>query len=495
MNPAQRRSLFSLYLAYFADYFSWGVAIAYLAIYIGTDQSPFTNLYWNTDIALGIAIACFPIGEVIGSPLLGGFSDSLGRRKILIGGLLASVLSLILCAIGLWSGCFLTFLLGQLLAGFFSGKQAMTQAAIAEIDAETKSQKLAFLSVLGGLAWITGPYVGNLLLGESFIQTGGFIWPSLLAAFICGVSLLCTYFFFKDTYRPNEPGPEGSGLRSSDRSSSSAQPHLYDTRPALVNFGEHFLCSSALLDRSKPSRFGATSAMLLEPKICCPNSPDLTAHRIKKRRIRAIFYPIFHESLFVLCLLNLLGWYLVLVSISYYFIQKFNLSNAELGLFDNYLSLCFTLGGILSTAWVLHRFRARKILFWMQTSGSFALLALLGSSSIAEFWIYLAVPAITEAVIYPTYQTIISDQTSDRNQGKVFGLIHAINGICQLMAWWLLAVLSSDFVGEAILLSALLFLVSGVFFIPLYREKVAKSSFGIYLLHLKATQENRIKIL
>jgi hypothetical protein len=280
MNPAQRRSLFSLYLAYFADYFSWGVAIAYLAIYIGTDQSPFTNLYWNTDIALGIAIACFPIGEVIGSPLLGGFSDSLGRRKILIGGLLASVLSLILCAIGLWSGCFLTFLLGQLLAGFFSGKQAMTQAAIAEIDAETKSQKLAFLSVLGGLAWITGPYVGNLLLGESFIQTGGFIWPSLLAAFICGVSLLCTYFFFKDTYRPNEPGPEGSGLRSSDRSSSSAQPHLYDTRPALVNFGEHLLCSSALLDRSKPSRFGATSATLLEPKICCPNSPDLTAHRI-----------------------------------------------------------------------------------------------------------------------------------------------------------------------------------------------------------------------
>src|SRR5689334_8706863 len=112
MKLAQRRSLFSLYLAYFADYFSWGVAIAYLAIYIGTDQSPFTSLYWDQDIALGIAIACFPIGEMIGSPLLGDFSDSLGRRKILICGLLASVLSLSLCAISLWCGCFLTFLLG-----------------------------------------------------------------------------------------------------------------------------------------------------------------------------------------------------------------------------------------------------------------------------------------------------------------------------------------------------------------------------------------------
>ena len=84
MNPAQRRSLFSLYLAYFADYFSWGASIAFLAIYIGTDLSPFKTLYWNTPLALGIAVACFPVGEMIGSPILGDLSDLLGRRKVLI---------------------------------------------------------------------------------------------------------------------------------------------------------------------------------------------------------------------------------------------------------------------------------------------------------------------------------------------------------------------------------------------------------------------------
>jgi len=401
MKPAQRRTLFSLYFAYFTDYFSWGVAIAYLSIYIGTGFSPFQSLHWPPQIALAIAVACFPIGEVIGSPIFGDLSDSIGRRKILLGGHFGSILSFILCAFALWSGHFWTFLVGQFLVGFFSGKQAMAQAAIAEIDARTKSRKLAFLSVLGGIAWITGPYIGSLLLEKPFLETGGFIWPSLLGSTVFGLSLLCTYFFFEDNYQPDK----------------------------LIFSTSQFF-----------------------------------------KRIAKAFYPAFQRRLFTLFLFNLLGWYLVIVSISYYFIQKFNLSDAQVGLFDNYLALCFTLGGIIGTVWVLHRFRARKILFWLQTTGAFAILALYGSSTFAEFWIYLAVPAITEALIYPAYQTIISEQSSDRNQGKVFGLIHAINGLCQLISWWILEALTPEFVVVAIVFSALLFLISGAF-IPLSSRK------------------------
>ncbi len=411
MNLAQRRSLFSLYLAYFADYFSWGVAISYLSVYVGTNQSPFQTLYWKPELALAIAVAAFPIGEVIGSPIFGDLSDSIGRKKILIGGHIGSALSLVICSIAIWWGCFLTFLLGQFLVGFFSGKQSMAQAAIAEIDAKTKSQKLAFLSVLGGIAWITGPYIGNLLLSKPFIDAGGFIWPNILGTLIFGGSLFCTYLFFNDTYQPN--------------------------MPSFPIF--QFI-----------------------------------------RRIGKAFYPAFQRQLFALFLFNLLGWYLVLVSISYYFIQKFKLSDTQVGIFDDYLALCFTLGGIIGTVWVLHRFRARKILFWMQTSGSFSLLALYGSSTLAEFWIYLAVPAITEALIYPAYQTIISEQTSDQNQGKVFGLINAINGLCQLISWWILEILTPEFVGTAIFLSALLFFISGAFIPlatgkkPMFKEPIAK---------------------
>ncbi len=401
MQTASSRSLFSLYVAYFADYFSWGAAIAFLAIYISTDQSPFHQLLWDRQLSLGIAVACFPLGEVIGSPILGDLSDLIGRRTVLLWGLLGSVLSLGVCVLGLWKGSFSIFLLGQFLAGFFAGKQAMAQAAIAEIHTGTKGQKLAFLSVLGGVAWILGPYFGNLLLEDRFVQYGGYIWPSVLASAVFGSSLLCTYFFFQDTYQPNT---------------------------------ENFSTSKFM------------------------------------RGIGQLFSVAFRERLFFLLLMNLLGWYLLVFSLSYYLIEEFNLTESQVTTFNNYLALCFTIGGILATVWILHRFRARRILFWTQMAGAFGLFSLFGSEKMAELWIYLAIPALTEAVIYPAYQTILSDNTSTQAQGKVFGLVDASNSACQFLAYAILGALPSDFVGGSILFAAILFLASATF-IPLAMRK------------------------
>ena len=188
------------------------------------------------------------------------------------------------------------------------------------------------------------------------------------------------------------------------------------------------------------------------------------------REIGQLYFLAFRERLFALFLLNLLGWYLVIVSISYFLIQKFNLTHAEVAIFNSYSALCFTLGGILGTAWILHRYRARKILFWMQILGSFGLFSLFGAEKIVELWIYLAIPAITEALIYPAYQTMLSDRTNDQSQGKVFGLINATNGACQMLAAWVLSIFPSNLVGTLILFSAGLFLISGAL-LPLAMRK------------------------
>lgn len=52
-------------------------------------------------------------------------------------------------------------------------------------------------------------------------------------------------------------------------------------RLSLLNFGEHLLCPSALLARSKLSKFAASFVTLLEHKICCQNSTHLTARRLQ----------------------------------------------------------------------------------------------------------------------------------------------------------------------------------------------------------------------
>ncbi len=399
MQKGYKRSLFSLYLAYFADYLSWGVAIAFLAVYITTEKTPFNELFWGPQIALGVAFAAFPIGEVIGSPILGDLSDWIGRKKVLIWGFWGSILSMLLCAYALWIGSFVLFLTTQLLVGFFSGKQAMSQAAIVEIQAGTKGQKLAFLSVLGGAAWIMGPLLGGLLMEEPYISYGGYVWPSLLAAGIYLITLLCTQWFFIDTYVP-------------------ANPQL--------NMGK-FLHSVA-----------------------------------------DVFNLTWKERLFFIFFLNLLGWYLLIVSLSNFLIERFHLTESQVGFYNSYFSLCFTISGIIGTAWVLHRFKAKSILFWSLLIGSSGLFLLYHTDRILELWTYLAIPAITEAWIYPAYQTVLSDHTSGQNQGKIFGLVGATNGGCQFVAALILAGISSI---QCILVAAVLFLCSGALLPALIKKK------------------------
>jgi MFS family permease len=390
MLQAQRRSLLTLYLAYFADYFSWGAAIAFLAVYINSSNTPFIHLFFDSQISLGIALAAFPIGEVIGSPILGDLSDWIGRKKVLIWGFCGSILSMALCAMSLWMGNFFLFGVCQLLVGFFSGKQAMAQAAIVEIQAGGKGQKLAFLSVLGGIAWISGPFLGGLLMQEPFLSYGGFIWPSLLALGIYVLSLFFTQIYFTDAYHPS-------------------------------------------------------SIPFSTPKFL--------------RSIKDLWMLTYKERFFFVFLLNLLGWYLLAVSLSDYLIVKFHLTNAQIGFFNSYLSLCFTLGGVIGTVWILHRWKAKNILLWALLIGSLGLFLLFGADKVTELWTYLAIPAFTEGWIYPAYQTVLSDHTSEKNQGKLFGLIGATNGICQFVASIILGGISSQL---SILVAAFLFLSSAV---------------------------------
>ncbi len=398
MLKEQKRSLITLYLAYFADYFCWGVAVALIACYISPEEtSPFTDLFFSRQASLGIALAAFPVGEVIGSPLLGDLSDWIGRKKILIGGLWGSIFCMLLCTFALHVGSFALFVLGQFLVGFLSGKQAMAQAAIAEIEAGDKGQKMVFLSVVGGISWIVGPAIGGVLMQAPM---GGTILPSLLATLVFAVSLILTYAWFTDTY----------------------QPQHRDT---------------------SISKFWGN--------------------------IGGMFVLTWKESLFFIFFLNLLGWYLLVVSLSDFLIVRFNLTTAQIGFFNSYVSLCFTAGGIIGTLWILHRWRAKHILFWSALIGSVGIFLIFGAQTLAELWTYLAIPAVTESWLYPAYQTVLSDRTSEQNQGKLFGLIGASNGACQFVASIVLGGFSSQ---SAILIAAILFLSSAALLPVLTRKRL-----------------------
>ncbi len=183
-----------------------------------------------------------------------------------------------------------------------------------------------------------------------------------------------------------------------------------------------------------------------------------------------LFLLTWKERLFFLFLLNLLGWYLLVVSLSDFIVTRFHLSSAQVGVYNNYLSLCFTLGGVVGTAWILRRWKAKNVLFWSLLVGSVGLFLLYDIKRVVELWTYLAIPTFTEAWIYPAYQTILSDVTSEKNQGKIFGLIGATNGVCYSAAYLILGGIAST---QSILIAAVLFISSAALLPTMIRKKKA----------------------
>ncbi len=112
---------------------------------------------------LNLMLAVYSLVGFIVSPLWGRLSDRIGRRPVLMTGILGFSLSFFVFAIGLDS-LFLMYL-SRVLGGLFSG--AVTACAVAYVaditshDDRTKGMGLVGMSI--GLGFIFGPAVGGLL--------------------------------------------------------------------------------------------------------------------------------------------------------------------------------------------------------------------------------------------------------------------------------------------------------------------------------------------
>ena len=133
--------------------------------------------------------------EFFSSPLLGNYSDSLGRKPMLLTSL--AVITVELAMLGLWPHIGVIFLT-RALSGAFDCTTNMLYAAVIDItqnnnESDKKTSYFGYLGACFGLGFIVGPlmgaYIAETHLGAVFLIAGGL---SFLA-------LIVTYFFFEET--------------------------------------------------------------------------------------------------------------------------------------------------------------------------------------------------------------------------------------------------------------------------------------------------------
>ena len=87
-KTTQRSPLVFIFLSVFIDLLGFGMIIPLLAVY--------SKAYGASQSQLGVLFACFSGMQFLFAPMWGRLSDRIGRRPVLIGGLLGTAASYLL---------------------------------------------------------------------------------------------------------------------------------------------------------------------------------------------------------------------------------------------------------------------------------------------------------------------------------------------------------------------------------------------------------------
>lgn len=177
-----RRSLI-LFLIVFVDLVGFGIVLPLLPFY--------ADAFGATGTAIAVLVVSYALSQFLLAPLWGKLSDRIGRRPVLLVGLLGSAASYILFA---FAGSLWMLLLSRVLAGVAGANVPVAQAYIADVTPpEKRASGMGLLGAAFGLGFVFGPALGGLLAPISPAA------PGLVAAGLCAVNALLAFVFLPES--------------------------------------------------------------------------------------------------------------------------------------------------------------------------------------------------------------------------------------------------------------------------------------------------------
>jgi MFS family permease len=190
------------YLLTFVNVLGFSILIPILPFVVDSYGAP----KW----VFGLLLTLYSAFQFIGAPLLGGLSDSIGRKKILLFSQSGTLLSWIIFAIALtlpnislWGVAVPIVIIGlsRALDGITGGNVSVTNAYISDITTKKeKSYIFGYLGGIAGLGMIIGPALGGLAGSTSL----GFLGTIFVSIFVSAVALLTIFFWLKESLPEEE---------------------------------------------------------------------------------------------------------------------------------------------------------------------------------------------------------------------------------------------------------------------------------------------------
>lgn len=177
---ARDKGLLPVFLTVFIDLLGFGIVIPLLPIY--------AQDFGASELTLGLLFASFSVMQLLFAPFWGRLSDHIGRKPILVGGLIGTAASYVLFG---FADTIPMLFVSRMLAGFFGANVATAQAYVADVTTpENRAKGMGIIGAAFGLGFTFGPLIGGEMVGFS-MGAPGFLAAalSLAAAVVAMVRL------------------------------------------------------------------------------------------------------------------------------------------------------------------------------------------------------------------------------------------------------------------------------------------------------------------
>jgi len=194
----------------FVDLVGFGLIIPLQAVY--------AERLGASGFTFGLLVAIYAVMQIVFTPLLGRWSDRVGRRRVLLLSIGGSVASHALLGVADLAASLPLLFLARTLDGITGANVATAQAYIADVtSAKDRARGMGLFGAAFGLGFVIGPAFGAGLAALGTHVSGpsaGTAWPAFGAASIAMIALLLVWRYLPEP-RHRRADEEVRGLGSS----------------------------------------------------------------------------------------------------------------------------------------------------------------------------------------------------------------------------------------------------------------------------------------
>ena len=177
-------------LSVMTDVIGFGIVIPILPFYV--------TEFGVSASTIALMFTAFSFFAFLSAPVLGAWSDRIGRRPVLILSITSTAIGWLVFASAhsVWM-----LFLGRIIDGMAAGNFTTAQSYMVDISKDEK-ERTANLGIVGaafGIGFILGPLIGGVLSNVSHA------FPFWMAGALAGTNAISAYFFLPETHHKRDP--------------------------------------------------------------------------------------------------------------------------------------------------------------------------------------------------------------------------------------------------------------------------------------------------